>query len=53
MSRMRLHIGLKDEREKIDFGHREGPLNDTMFLLSDLAITFEIGEKYDENADSE
>jgi len=50
---MRLHIGLKDEREKIDFGHREGPLNDTMFLLSDLAITFEIGEKYDENADSE
>jgi hypothetical protein len=50
LARSHLHIGFKDEQDKINFDRREGPLKEAMFLLEDLAITFEIGEKYDEHA---
>jgi len=51
LARSRLHIGLKDERDKIDFDKRDGQPEHAMFLLEDLAITIEIGEQYDELAD--
>ena len=48
VSRCRLQIGLKEELEKIDFEKRGGLLNVASFLLDDLAISFEIGERYDD-----
>jgi len=48
LARCRLEVGLKEERDKIDFEHREGPLNHATFLVEDLAISFETGERYDD-----
>jgi len=51
LSRSTLHVGLKEERSKIDFKKQEGPLETAEFFLEDLAITFEVGEQYDDLSD--
>lgn len=46
-----LKVGLTEERERVSISKREEPFNDVTYLLGDLAITFEIGDRYDELSD--
>ena len=51
LSHFILYVGLKEERGKVDFQKREGPLNFGEFFIDDLAISYEIGRQYDELSD--
>ena len=48
LARCWLQIGLQEERENVDLEKREGPLNEVAYLLGDLAMGFEIGERHKE-----
>ena len=48
LSRCRLQVGLMEDPDEIDFDKREDPLKDALFLIGDLGISFEIGDRYDE-----
>jgi hypothetical protein len=53
LARCCLYVGLTEEREKVSLSKREEPLNAVTYLLSDLAITFDIGDQYDELSNEE